>query len=197
MVYIVEGPKYSHKRHQNQLQKRRLNDSNDVPQKDKEPIDTIFDMFDLDPSTINTWNTSVREKKEIHRPVNDRPKKKKKLTALLRSKRLEEGCCGSLTHFTIMDSPLLVLRDFTVREANKSRSEPLQVMGSASASRVICGTDLAECVSVPGYFLRSQGAFPPGFYPLRGGGSSPGAWGAPNKGNTNGAVGIFGNAGRV
>ena len=49
MVYIVEGPKYTHKRHQNQLQKRRLNDSNDVPQTEEEPIDTIFDMFDLDP----------------------------------------------------------------------------------------------------------------------------------------------------
>ena len=47
MVYIVEGPKYTHKRHQNQLQKRRLNDSNDVPLTE-EPIDPIFDMFDLD-----------------------------------------------------------------------------------------------------------------------------------------------------
>ena len=45
MVYIVEGPKY---RPKNQLQKRLLNDSNDVPQTE-EPIDTIFDMFDLDP----------------------------------------------------------------------------------------------------------------------------------------------------
>ena len=44
---------------------------------------------------------------------------------------------------------------------------PLQVSGSASAGRVICGTDLAECVSVPGDFLRPQGAFPPGFYLLR------------------------------
>ena len=48
MVYIVERSKYKHKRHQNQLQKRRLNDSNDVPQTE-ESIDTIFDMFDLDP----------------------------------------------------------------------------------------------------------------------------------------------------
>ena len=47
MVYIVEGPKYTHKRHQNQLQKRC--DCNDVPQTEEEPIDTIFDMFDLDP----------------------------------------------------------------------------------------------------------------------------------------------------
>ena len=50
-------------------------------------------------SSINTWKTSVREKKKIHRP-----KKKKILTALLRSKSLGEGCCGSLTHLTIMDS---------------------------------------------------------------------------------------------
>ena len=49
MVYIVEGPKYTHKRHQNQLQKRHLNDSNDVTQTEEEPIDTIFDMFDLHP----------------------------------------------------------------------------------------------------------------------------------------------------
>ena len=51
--------------------------------------------------------------------------------------------------------------------ADQSRSEPLQVSGSASAGRVICGTDLAKCVSVPGDFLRPQGAFPPGFYLLR------------------------------
>ena len=51
--------------------------------------------------------------------------------------------------------------------ADHSRSEPLQVSGSASAGRVICGTDLAKCVSVPGDFLRPQGAIPPGFYLLR------------------------------
>ena len=49
MVYIVEGPKYTHKRHQNQLQNRRMNDFNDEPQTEKEPIETIFDMLDLNP----------------------------------------------------------------------------------------------------------------------------------------------------
>ena len=43
---------------------------------------------------------------------------------------------------------------------------PLQVSGSTSAGRVILGTDPAEYVSVPGDFLRPQGAFPPGFYLL-------------------------------
>ena len=36
-----------------------------------------------------------------------------------------------------------------------------------------------------------------GQYRSSGLGSWPGAWGAPNKGNADGAVGIFGNAGRV
>ena len=62
MVYIVEGPKYTHKRHQNQLQKRRLNDSNDVPQTKEEPIDTIFDMFDLDPPNQHLKNVGQGEK---------------------------------------------------------------------------------------------------------------------------------------
>ena len=37
---------------------------------------------------------------------------------------------------------------------------PLQLPGSTWAGHVICGiADLAECVSVPGDFLRTQGAF--------------------------------------
>ena len=86
-------------------------------------------------------------------------------------------------------SPLLGLRDFAARGADQYRSAPLQVPGSTSAGRVICGTDQAECVSVPG-FLWPQGTFHPGFYPLRGE-VLPGAWGAPNKGNADEAVGFF------
>ena len=77
MVYIVEGPKYTHKRHQNQLQKRRLNDSNDVPQREEELIDTIFDMFDLDPPqpTLKI-SRSGRKRKFIDLLMID-PKRKK------------------------------------------------------------------------------------------------------------------------
>ena len=49
---------------------------------------------------------------------------------------------------------------------DQSRSVPLQVPGSTSAGGVICGTDLTECVSVPGDFLQPQGAFPLAFTPL-------------------------------
>ena len=48
LVYIVQGPKNTHKRHMNQLRKCRLNESEVSPQNTcEEPIDAIFDHFDL------------------------------------------------------------------------------------------------------------------------------------------------------
>ena len=85
-MYIVEGPKYTRNSHENQLQKRRLNDSNDVLQRRTNRHHFRHVRFRSSPT--NTWNTSLREEKEIHRPVYDRPKKKKILSALLRCKRL-------------------------------------------------------------------------------------------------------------
>ena len=80
---------------------------------------------------------------------------------------------------------LLILRDFAAREADQYRSAPLQVLGSISAGRVICGTDLAKCVSVHEDFLQ-QNSLPTRLLPPSGGGLI-----APNKENADGAVGIF------
>ena len=77
MVYIVEGPKYTHKRHQNQLQKRSLNDSNDVPQTDEEPIDTIFDMFDLNTAQLTSEIHWSGRKRKFTDPLMVDPKRKK------------------------------------------------------------------------------------------------------------------------
>ena len=76
MVDIVEGPKYSHNRHQNQLQKRRLNDSNDVPQTEEEPIDTIFDMFDLDPPQPTPEIRRSGRRRKFTDPLMIDPKRK-------------------------------------------------------------------------------------------------------------------------
>ena len=103
MVYIVEGPKYIHKRHQNQFQKCRLNDSNDVPQIE-EPIDTIFDMFDVDPPQPTSEIRRSGRKKKFTDPLMIDKNGKKKLTGLLRSKTHGERWWGNLTHLTIMDS---------------------------------------------------------------------------------------------
>ena len=92
MVYIVEGPKYTHKRHQNQLQKRRLNDSNDVPQTEEEPIDTIFDMFDLDPSQPTPEIRRPGRKRKFTDLLMIDPKRKKYYEV----KGLGEGVVGTL-----------------------------------------------------------------------------------------------------
>ena len=76
MVYIAEGPKYTHKRHQNQLQKRRLNNSNDVPQTEDELIDTIFDMFDLDPPQSTLEIRRPGRKRKFTDPFMIDPKRK-------------------------------------------------------------------------------------------------------------------------
>ena len=57
----------------------------------------------------------------------------------------------------------------------------IQLSGSTSAGCAGRGADLAGCVSVAGFFLRPQGAFPQAITPFRRLGWSPG-----------GAVGIFG-----
>ena len=44
----------------------------------------------------------------------------------------------------------------------------IQLSGRISAGRAGCGSDLAGCVSVAGFFLRPQGTFPLGYYLLWG-----------------------------
>ena len=77
MVYIVEGPKYTHKRHKNQLQKRRLNDSIDVPQTEEEPIDSIFDMFDLNPPQSTPEKRRSGRRRKFSDPLMINQKRKK------------------------------------------------------------------------------------------------------------------------
>ena len=67
----------------NQLQKHHLNDSNDVPQTEEEPIDTIFDMFDLDPSQSTTEKRRSGRKRKFTDPLMIDQKEKKILTAPL------------------------------------------------------------------------------------------------------------------
>ena len=45
MVYIIQGPQFSHKRHLNQIRKWLLDDTNSTPQ--EEVMDTIYDTFDI------------------------------------------------------------------------------------------------------------------------------------------------------
>ena len=67
------------------------------------------------------------------------------------------------------------------------------VRGLHSVGRLTSGRFCRVCLGT-GDFLRPQGAIPPRYYPLRGGGLLPEA---PKKGNANGAEGIFDLAGRL
>ena len=73
----------------------------------------------------------------------------------------------------------------------------LQLPGLTSAGRVNCGTDSTDCVSAAGDFIRPQGPSPRAFTSFWRLSLLSCAWGAPNKGNSNDAAGIFGHAGRV
>ena len=74
----------------------------------------------------------------------------------------------------------------------------IQLSGRISVGRAGCGTDLARCVSVAGFFLRPQGAFPPGYYSLQGGWVDHPAPVAPLiRGMATGPSAFLGNVGRV
>ena len=100
-----------------------MNDYNDIQKTEEEPIDTIFDMFDLDPPQSTPEIRRSGRKRKFTDPLMSDPKRKKILTALLQSKRLGRGVMWEPypSHHSGLFSPLLVLRDFAAtREINIS-----------------------------------------------------------------------------
>ena len=60
-----------------QFQKRRLNDSNNVPQTEEEPIDTIFHIFNLDPPQSTPEKCRSGRKRKFTNLLMIDPKRKK------------------------------------------------------------------------------------------------------------------------
>ena len=78
LVYIVQGPKNTHKRHMNQFRKCRLNKSEVSPQNIcEEPIDAIFDHFDLDTPQVSPEVRRSRRKRKFMQPLDVNPKRRK------------------------------------------------------------------------------------------------------------------------
>ena len=77
-MYTVEGPKCTYKRHQNQLQKRRLNDSNDVPQTED------VDMFHLDPPQSTTEIRRSGRKRKFTDLLMIDPKRKNSYSSFMK-----------------------------------------------------------------------------------------------------------------
>lgn len=79
VIYQVQGPKFVHKRHINQLRPRKTDDTEVEPQQleQPEPIDTVYDLFDLEPPQPAPDNRRSGRKRKIHQPFLINPKKKK------------------------------------------------------------------------------------------------------------------------
>ena len=76
LVYIVQGPKNTHERHMNQLRKCRLNESEESPLNTcGEPIDVIFDHFDLDMPQVSPEVRRSGRKRKFTQPIDVNPKR--------------------------------------------------------------------------------------------------------------------------
>ena len=97
LAYIVQGPKNTYKRHVNQLRKCRLNESKESPQNTcEEPINAIFDHFDLDtpqvsPEIFFSSRASYREEKKIYATTRRKSQEKEILIVLIFSKKIKEN----------------------------------------------------------------------------------------------------------
>ena len=78
MVYIIDGLKFSHKKHLNVLRKRWSDDINrDSPERE-ETMDVIFDTFDLpSPQPAPERRQSYRKRKKKTELININPKRRK------------------------------------------------------------------------------------------------------------------------
>ena len=78
LVYIVQGPKNTHKRHMNQLRKCRLNESEESRQNTcEEPIDAKFDHFDLHTPPVSPGVRHLGRKRKFTQPLDVNPKRRK------------------------------------------------------------------------------------------------------------------------
>ena len=77
MVYIVEGPKFSHKRHLNQLRKRLSEDVNSGPPEQEEVMDVIYDTFSLPTPQAAPQQRHSSRKRRATEFININPKRKK------------------------------------------------------------------------------------------------------------------------
>lgn len=74
MVYIIEGPKFTHKKHLNQIRKR-ITDDDRQPPVEQEVMDHIYDTFDLVTPQAAGQRRSSRKRKMID-PIEINPRKK-------------------------------------------------------------------------------------------------------------------------
>ena len=107
LVFIIQGPKDIYKRHLNQLWKCRVNDSNvSLPQICEEPIDIIFENFDLNAPQASPEVRCSNRKRNFTDPLSVDPRRKKYKNSFFffRKKNLLEGGGYETVSYPFMDS---------------------------------------------------------------------------------------------
>ena len=74
MVYIIQGQKHTLKRHLNQLKKLHEMDSNNTQDEEEEPIEVIYDTFNLEPLQHTPEQQRLKRKRKCTEPLIHRSK---------------------------------------------------------------------------------------------------------------------------
>ena len=76
-TYIILGPTAIHKRHLNQIRRRRLDDPGRIPQGEEEAIETLYDTFDIKPPQAAIEQRRSRRKRKFTEPLTIDPKNRR------------------------------------------------------------------------------------------------------------------------
>ena len=100
-TYIILGPTARHKRHLNQIRRRRLDDPGRTPQDEEEAIDTLYDTFDIEPPQAAIEQRRSGRKRKFTEPLTiDFQKRRYWHLFLTEQKSLGGGCYGDISYHT-------------------------------------------------------------------------------------------------
>lgn len=78
LIYIIKGPKNTHKRHQNQLKKCYvLEHEESIPDEEEDPIDVMYDIFQVEPPQSAPEPRRSGRKRKFTDPLDVNPKRKR------------------------------------------------------------------------------------------------------------------------
>ena len=75
MVYMVEGPHSTLKKHLNQIRKRFSDEPSETPPDEEETLELLYDTFDLEPPQSPEVRRSGRKRK-LSDPLEVNPRKR-------------------------------------------------------------------------------------------------------------------------
>ena len=76
MVYMVEGPHATHKKHLNQIRKRTSDESSETPPEEEEMLNLLYDALDLESPQTSTEIRRSDRKRKLTDPLEVNPRKK-------------------------------------------------------------------------------------------------------------------------